>query len=98
MEAKIIKRGNFYLTPFTKDHVEEVIANLAPENVREINLLGYQNVRECIEEMMQYSDCYLVRKEGEVFTAISGLWYEDNRETPQFFAMFSKNIKKHAIP
>ena len=95
MEAKIIKRGNFYLTPFTKDHVEEVIANLSPENVREINLLGYHNVRECIEEMMKYSDCYLVRKEGEVFTAISGLWYEDGKETPQFFAMFSKNIKKN---
>jgi hypothetical protein len=46
MEAKIIKRGNFYLTPFTKDHVEEVISNLSPENVREINLLGYHNVRE----------------------------------------------------
>jgi hypothetical protein len=95
MEVKIIKRGNFYLTPFTKEHVKEVVDNLSAENVREINLLGYTNIKECIEEMMAHSDCYLVRKEGEIFTAISGLWYENNVDTPQFFAMFSRNIKKN---
>lgn len=94
MEDKLLKRGRLYLTPFKPEHIDEVVNNLSYENVREIKLLGYNSVRECIDDMVKHADCYLVRKEGQVFTAVAGLWYEDSRETPQFFAMFSQRLKK----
>ena len=38
-EVKIIQRGQYYLTPFTLDHIDEVVENLTQENKRELILL-----------------------------------------------------------
>lgn len=92
-EVKILKRGKFYLTPFTLDHVEEVAEGLSKENKRELALLGHNDVRQALREMHETSECYICRKEGESFIMVGGLWFDDDTESPQMFAMFSDKIK-----
>ena len=92
-EVKILKRGKFYLTPFTLDHVEEVAECLSKENKRELALLGHNDVRQALREMHETSECYICRKEGESFIMVGGLWFDDDTESPQMFAMFSDKIK-----
>ena len=48
MEVKILKRGKFYLTPFTSDHIDEVAANLSQENIRELKILGHLDIKQAI--------------------------------------------------
>lgn len=92
-----MQRGGFYLTPFTMDHVDEVVANLSKENRREIRLLGYTDVQEAIIEMYNMSECYICRKEGEGFIMVGGLWFDQDQEWPQMFAMFSDKIKNNFV-
>lgn len=94
-EVKILQRGEYYLTPFTLDHIDEVAMSLSQENRRELALLGHVNVREALTEMYQTSECYLCRKEGEGFIMVGGLWFDDDQTWPQMFAMFSDKIKEN---
>ena len=50
-EVKILQRGEYYLTPFTLDHVDEVIEGLTKENVKELVLLGYTDIRKALIDM-----------------------------------------------
>ena len=93
-EVKIIQRGQYYLTPFQPYHIDEVVEHLSSENIEELALLGYTNIREAITDMYETSECYIARKEGETFLAVGGLWYNEDQDCPQMFAMFSDNIKK----
>ncbi len=63
-EVKIIQRGQYYLTPFTLDHIDEVVENLTQENKRELILLGHNDLHQAMHEMYESSECYLARKEG----------------------------------
>jgi len=92
-EVKIITRGQYYLTPFTKHHVDEVVENLSKESRRELKLLGHLDIKQAIQEMQKFSECYIARKEDESFLAVGGLWYDNDQDFPQMFAMFSKNVK-----
>jgi hypothetical protein len=92
-----MQRGEFYLTPFTFNHIDEVVAELSQENRREIKLLGYSDVREAITEMYETSECYICRKEGEGFIMVGGLWFDEDQEWPQMFAMFSDKIKENFV-
>ena len=92
MEVKILKRGKFYLTPFTLNHIDEVANNLSHENIRELKILGHLDIKQAITEMYECSECYLVRKEGELFTAVGGLWYAEDQDYPQMFFMFCNKI------
>ena len=92
-EVKIIQRGKYYLTPFTSNHIDEVVEHLCKENRRELKLLGHLDIRQAIEEMYECSECYIARREGDVFLAVGGLWYAEDQDYPQMFAMFSNNIK-----
>ncbi len=94
-EIKILQRGEFYLTPFTLDHVEEVAQNLSLENRHELAILGHVDVREALIEMYESSECYICRKEGESFIMVGGLWFDDDQTWPQMFAMFSDKIKEN---
>ena len=96
-EVKIIQRGQYYLTPFTLDHIDEVVENLTQENKRELILLGHNDLHQAMHEMYESSECYLARKEGESFLAIGGLWYNEDQEIPQMFAMFSNKVKEQTI-
>jgi hypothetical protein len=75
------------------DHVEEVAEGLSKENKRELALLGHNDVRQALREMHETSECYICRKEGESFIMVGGLWFDDDTESPQMFAMFSDKIK-----
>ena len=92
-EVKIIKRGQYYLTPFTKKHIDEVVEHLGKESRRELKLLGHLDIRQAIEEMQKFSECYIARKENQGFLAVGGLWYDNDQDFPQMFAMFSDTIK-----
>ena len=71
MDVKIITRGSYYLTPLRKEHLAEVNKYLSHENKRELKLLGYEDTMEALEEMFEYSECYLARKEGEPFLFVA---------------------------
>lgn len=94
-EVKILKRGDYYLTPFTLGHVDEVAENLSPENKREILLLGHTDVRQALHEMHETADSYLCRRNDDTFLMVGGLWYNDDRESPQMFSMFSDGLKQN---
>ena len=94
-EAKILQRGEYYLTPFTLDHIDEVVENLSQENRRELILLGYSDIRDAIYDMHKSSECYLARKVGESFLMVGGLWFTEDQDFPQMFSMFSKDFAKH---
>ncbi len=96
-EVKIIQRGQYYLTPFQPYHIDEVVNNLSIENQRELFILGHTDIRKAIEEMYECSECYLARREGETFLAVGGLWYNDDQDHPQMFAMFSDKIKESFV-
>ena len=69
--------------------------NLSLENRHELAILGYVDVREALVEMYEHSECYICRKEGESFIMVGGLWFEDDQDFPQMFAMFSDKIKEN---
>jgi len=94
-EVKVLQRGKYYLTPFTLDHIDEVVRGLSAENRRELKLLGHVDVKEALIEMYETSECYLCRKEGEDFIMVGGLWFDDDQNWPQMFAMFSDKIKEN---
>lgn len=95
IEVKILQRGEYYLTPFTLDHIDEVIDGLSKENVKELILLGYTDIRKALIDMHESSECYLCRKNNESFIMIGGLWFAEDQEWPQMFAMFSNKIKEN---
>lgn len=83
------------MTPFTLRHVDEVVANLSKENKRELAILGHADVEQAIIEMYETSECYLVRREGESFIAVGGLFFTEDQDFPQMFCMFSNKIKEN---
>ena len=98
-EVKILRRGDYYLTPFTLGHVNEVAENLSPENKRELLLLGHTDIKQALHEMHDTADSYLCRRNDETFLMVGVLWYNDDRESPQMFSMFSDGLKQnfHAL-
>lgn len=94
-EVKILKRGDYYLTPFTLGHVDEVAENLSSENKRELILLGHKDIKQALHEMYETADSYLCRRNDDTFLMVGGLWYNDDRESPQMFSMFSDGLKQN---
>ena len=94
-EDKIFQRGQLYLTPFMEHHIEEVAANLSRENKEELFYLGHLDIRDALYDMMESAECYLVRKEGEGYMAVTGLWYYEDSDAPQMFAMFSNDMRQN---
>ena len=94
-EVKILKRGDYYLTPFTLGHVDEVAENLSSENKRELLLLGHTDIRQALHEMHDTADSYLCRRNDDTFLMVGGLWYNDDQESPQMFSMFSDGLKQN---
>lgn len=94
-EVKILWRGDYYLTPFTLGHIDEVAENLSPENKREMLLLGHTDIKQALLEMYETSSAYLCRRNDDNFLMVGGLWYNDDLETPQMFSMFSDGLKQN---
>ena len=107
-EVKIIERGDYYLTPFTIYHIDEVAEHLSPESKRELFLMGHTDIKQALYEMHECSSSYLARRNDDTFLMVGGLWYDGNYDgnakyweesAPQMFAMFSSGVKQnfHAI-
>ena len=93
-EVKIIKRGSYYLTPLKSFHIDELERVLSKENRREIKLLGYCDVRTALEIMSKTSEAYVCRKDGGELLFVGGLWFCEDQDWPQMFAMFSNKIRE----
>ena len=63
-EVKILKRGAYYMTPLQFFHLDEIEEHISDENREEILLLGHASLRQALEDMLENSEAYLVRKEG----------------------------------
>ena len=94
-EVKIIKRGSYYLTPLKSFHIDELERVLSKENRREIKLLGYCDVRTALEIMSKTSEAYVCRKDGGELLFVGGLWFCEDQDWPQMFAMFSSKIREN---
>lgn len=94
-EPKILKRGEAYLTPMQPYHIDEFVKVISKESVRELALLGYDNIRDAISEAYSSSGSYIVRGADSKILCVGGLWHEGDQEFPQMFAMFSKDVGKN---
>lgn len=89
-EVKILTRGAYYMTPLSPFHLDEIAENLSPENRRELRIMGYTDLRVAVSEMYEQSEAYIVRKEGGPIIFAGGLWYSEDQDYPQMFALFMK--------
>jgi hypothetical protein len=96
-EVKILERGAFYMTPLSPFHLDEVAQNMAPENRRELRLLGYTDLRVAMSEMYEQAEAYIVRKEGGPIICVGGLWYSEDQDHPQMFTIFTEHAKENFV-
>ena len=59
-EVKILKRGRYYMTPFTLGQLDEVVNNLSDENKHELALLGHTDIEQAIIEMYDFSSEFVI--------------------------------------
>ena len=90
-EIKIMERGSYYLTPFLQHHIDEFIHVIHPENVRELKILGHNDIRQALEEIISTSEVYLVRDGNDEVIFVGGVFIDD--EVPQLFAIFSSKLR-----
>jgi hypothetical protein len=90
-ELKILSRGAFYMTPFCDYHIPEFLKVIHGETIRELTNLGHLNVVEALQEVVETSEAYIVKDNNGTILLICGLVHDD--ETPQMFALFTKNLK-----
>lgn len=97
-EKKIMQRGKYYLTPFQYQHVQELLPILSVESIKESYVLGYNNPKQMLDEVFEYSESYVVREEGGPLICIAGLFHDEGNDYPQMYAMFTKDVaKKHTV-
>jgi hypothetical protein len=94
-EVEVLRRGKCYLTPFTVAHIDEVASVLSKENLEEISILGFDSPQEALLDMVESSDCYIARLDSGDILFVGGLWYAEDAELPQMFAMFSSKLKEN---
>lgn len=85
------------MTPLSPFHLDEIAQNLAPENKRELRLLGYTDYRVAMSEMYEQAEAYIVRKEGGQIICVGGLWFNGDQDHPQMFALFTKNAMENFV-
>jgi len=93
IEVKLIERSGCYLTLFKPHHIEEFARVISAANIRELEILGFHNVREALTEMGNTADAYVVRRENGDIISVCGLLYDG--EVPQMFAMFSEGFTEN---
>lgn len=86
------------MTPLSPFHLDEIAENMSQENKRELKLLGYTDIRAAVSEMYETSEAYIVRKEGGPILFVGGLWYAEDQDYPQMFALFmNEAMKNHMV-
>lgn len=94
-EVKVLKRGKNYVTPFSEAHIEELCVSLAPESKYELRCLGYHSTKEALMEMLSNAECYVAKSDGGPILAVGGVFFDHTAETPQFFTMFTVEVKEN---
>lgn len=79
------------MTPLSPFHLQEIADNMAPENKRELRLLGYTDLHVAMSEMYEQAEAYIVRKEGGPIICVGGLWFDGDQDHPQMFTIFTEN-------
>lgn len=88
-EAKVIQRGEAYLTPLQLFHLKEI--KIHQENLDEFSYYGYDDIDEALSDVAQHSESYVCRnKDGDIIF-ICGLWFEIE-DDPQMFMILADNI------
>ena len=81
------------MTPFRSEHVDDFVKVIHKDTVKDLIKLGHTNVAECLHEIAETCDVYMVRdKEGRI-VIVSGVTFDEQDESV-FFALFSKDIKE----
>ena len=93
----VFTQGGLTVRPVLQDDLDKICRSLSDINKREIEYLGYGNVKEAMEEMYQSSDSYIVTNQDNDMVCLSGLFYSSSQEPPQMYAMFSDKIENHKI-
>ena len=72
-------------------HIKEIEETLSPENRRELMLLGYKSIEEALTKMYNEAQAYVVKKEEGPIVLTGGLFFNEDQDLPQMFAMFSED-------
>lgn len=83
------------MTPLSPFHLDEIAEQMSHENKRELRLLGYTDIRVAVSEMYETSEAYIVRKEGGPILFVGGLWFAEDQDYPQMFALFMKEAMEN---
>jgi hypothetical protein len=94
-EVRIIQRGEYYLTPMSKEHIDGFLEVISIENQREILLQGYPSIEVALNRMMEQAEVYIARHNNGDIIFVGGLWHNDDMDFPQMFALFSEEIKSN---
>lgn len=94
-EVRIVERGGYYLTPMLEHHIDEFLKVISPENQYEILLMGHEDVRSALVEMVENAEVYVFKDINSKIIFAGGLFYGEDAECPQMFAMFSKDIRNN---
>ncbi len=94
-DIKVVTRGNYYLTPFNQDHIPEVLNTLTKESRYDLKCLGYTDVSEAMDSVIDESECYVAKSNNGPIICISGLFFAEDWESPQMFALFTNHAKKN---
>ena len=92
-EVKILTSGSYYMTPFNKYHILEMLPRLHVETEKELLNLGYSSSLEALLDLEKDSEVYTVRNKSWEIMMVSGVFYSE--EPPQLFALFTEHISKN---
>ena len=96
-EARIISRGEAFLTPMQHYHIEEMADIIHPANIKEIIEGGYSNIHEALSIMYDNTDSYVCRNADGDIIFVGGLWYYENSDVPQMFVVFANNVSSNIL-
>ena len=94
-EAKILTRGDAYVTPLQHYHLEEV--ELHRETIKDFKNFGYDSVDQALKEMCENAECYVCRNSVGEIIFISGLWHYPDGDMPQMFMLLASNIAENTF-
>ena len=89
-EVKILQSGSYYMTPFNKYHILQILPILHSETEKELKNLGYESTVEALLDLCSDAEVYTVRNKSWEIMMVSGVFYSE--DPPQLFALFTKHI------
>lgn len=94
-EAKILTRGDAYVTPLQHYHLEEI--EFHSETIKDFYNYGFDSVDEAMKEMLDHAECYICRNSSGEIIFLSGLWHYSDDDVPQMFMLLASNIGENTF-